>query len=46
MEKREDFVEKPEFSILAFDIETTKAPLKFPDPDIDCIILISYVIDE
>ncbi|CCA36247.1 Hypothetical protein PP7435_CHR1-0080 [Komagataella phaffii CBS 7435] len=31
--------------ILAFDIETTKAPLKFPDSSIDQIMMISYMID-
>ncbi|KAK6204772.1 DNA-directed DNA polymerase epsilon, catalytic subunit A [Scheffersomyces amazonensis] len=31
--------------ILAFDIETTKAPLKFPDAKIDQIMMISYMID-
>lgn len=31
--------------ILAFDIETTKSPLKFPDSSIDCIMMISYMID-
>ena len=32
-------------TVLAFDIETTKVPLKFPDPRIDSIMLISYMID-
>jgi DNA polymerase epsilon subunit 1 len=41
----EELIEKPEFSIIAFDIETTKLPLKFPDARIDSIIMISYVID-
>jgi len=31
--------------ILAFDIETTKLPLKFPDAAIDQIMMISYMID-
>lgn len=31
--------------ILAFDIETTKLPLKFPDSVIDQIMMISYMID-
>ncbi|OJJ99266.1 hypothetical protein ASPACDRAFT_1901862 [Aspergillus aculeatus ATCC 16872] len=31
--------------ILAFDIETTKLPLKFPDAVIDQIMMISYMID-
>ncbi|ODV80119.1 DNA-directed DNA polymerase epsilon, catalytic subunit A [Suhomyces tanzawaensis NRRL Y-17324] len=31
--------------VLAFDIETTKAPLKFPDAKVDQIMMISYMID-
>ena len=31
--------------VLAFDIETTKAPLKFPDHDIDQVMMISYMVD-
>lgn len=31
--------------VMAFDIETTKAPLKFPDSRIDQIMMISYMID-
>ncbi|KAH3682890.1 hypothetical protein WICPIJ_006146 [Wickerhamomyces pijperi] len=31
--------------ILAFDIETTKRPLKFPDSKTDQIMMISYMID-
>lgn len=31
--------------VLAFDIETTKAPLKFPDAAIDQVMMISYMID-
>lgn len=31
--------------VLAFDIETTKAPLKFPDASVDQIMMISYMID-
>lgn len=31
--------------VMAFDIETTKAPLKFPDAKIDQIMMISYMID-
>lgn len=31
--------------VLAYDIETTKAPLKFPDSAIDQIMMISYMID-
>ncbi len=31
--------------VLAFDIETTKLPLKFPDAQVDQIMMISYMID-
>jgi DNA polymerase epsilon subunit 1 len=31
--------------VLAFDIETTKLPLKFPDQLIDQVMMISYMID-
>ncbi|KAG2195066.1 hypothetical protein INT47_003932 [Mucor saturninus] len=43
--KRPDLVHRPEPVILAFDIETTKLPLKFPDVAIDSIMMISYMID-
>ena len=31
--------------MLAFDIETTKLPLKFPDAETDSVMMISYMID-
>ncbi|EGX96367.1 DNA polymerase epsilon [Cordyceps militaris CM01] len=31
--------------VLAFDIETTKLPLKFPDATIDQVMMISYIVD-
>lgn len=31
--------------VCAYDIETTKLPLKFPDAEIDQIMMISYMID-
>lgn len=31
--------------VLAFDIETTKLPLKFPDSTTDQIMMISYMVD-
>jgi DNA polymerase epsilon subunit 1 len=43
--KREDLIERPDCIVLAFDIETTKLPLKFPDANIDQIMMISYMID-
>ena len=43
--KREDLIEPPDPIVLAYDIETTKLPLKFPDADTDQIMMISYMID-
>ncbi|CAO3645614.1 unnamed protein product [Cunninghamella echinulata] len=43
--RRVDLVHRPDPVILAFDIETTKLPLKFPDAAIDSIMMISYMID-
>ncbi|OWK53601.1 DNA polymerase epsilon catalytic subunit A [Lonchura striata] len=43
--RRDDLVERPDPVVLAFDIETTKLPLKFPDADTDQIMMISYMID-
>jgi len=43
--KREDLIERPDCIVLAFDIETTKLPLKFPDANIDQVMMISYMID-
>ena len=43
-----EYKEKVAFAdpvVLAFDIETTKAPLKFPDATVDQIMMISYMID-
>ncbi|KAF8880545.1 hypothetical protein BD779DRAFT_1548821 [Infundibulicybe gibba] len=31
--------------VMAFDIETTKAPLKFPDQAVDQVMMISYMVD-
>uniref|UniRef100_A0A6Q2YZ91 DNA polymerase epsilon catalytic subunit n=1 Tax=Esox lucius TaxID=8010 RepID=A0A6Q2YZ91_ESOLU len=42
---RSDLVERPDPVVLAFDIETTKLPLKFPDAETDQIMMISYMID-
>ncbi|KAL3235791.1 DNA polymerase epsilon catalytic subunit [Nakaseomyces bracarensis] len=41
-------IEKVAFAdpvVLAFDIETTKAPLKFPEASVDQVMMISYMID-
>ncbi len=45
LEERKDLVGRPDARVLAFDIETTKLPLKFPDPTIDSIMMISYMLD-
>ncbi|KAJ3022675.1 UNVERIFIED_CONTAM: DNA polymerase epsilon catalytic subunit [Siphonaria sp. JEL0065] len=45
IEERKDKVKRAEPVVLAFDIETTKLPLKFPDSAIDSIMMISYMID-
>lgn len=37
------FLQDP--TVLAYDIETTKLPLKFPDSATDQIMMISYMID-
>ncbi|CBZ30989.1 DNA polymerase epsilon catalytic subunit,putative [Leishmania mexicana MHOM/GT/2001/U1103] len=31
--------------VIAFDIETTKAPLRFPQPEVDEVYMISYMLD-
>ncbi|KAI9677772.1 MAG: DNA polymerase epsilon catalytic subunit [Trizodia sp. TS-e1964] len=41
----EDRLQRADPVVLAFDIETTKLPLKFPDAVIDQIMMISYMID-
>ncbi|KAK4057447.1 DNA polymerase epsilon catalytic subunit [Microbotryomycetes sp. JL221] len=38
-------VARAEPVVMAFDIETTKAPLKFPDSQTDQVMMISYMID-
>ncbi|GJQ08818.1 hypothetical protein GpartN1_g609.t1 [Galdieria partita] len=41
-----EIVERPQPIVLAFDIETTKAPLKFPDAKTgDEVMMISWMID-
>ncbi len=37
--KRDDLIERPDCIVLAYDIETTKLPLKFPDAAIGIIII-------
>lgn len=40
-----DKLQRADPVILAYDIETSKAPLKFPDSSVDHIMMISYMID-
>ncbi|KAI5118298.1 hypothetical protein M0805_003817 [Coniferiporia weirii] len=40
-----DRVKRADPIVMAYDIETTKAPLKFPDQAIDQVMMISYMID-
>ncbi|KAL7418809.1 DNA polymerase epsilon catalytic subunit [Cryptotrichosporon argae] len=40
-----DRVKRAEPVVMAYDIETTKQPLKFPDQQTDQIMMISYMID-
>ncbi|CAI7888252.1 unnamed protein product [Closterium sp. NIES-54] len=42
---RPDLIRSPEPRVCAFDIETTKLPLKFPDASFDIIFMLSYMID-
>ena len=41
----EERLQRADPVVLAYDIETTKSPLKFPDPATDQIMMISYMID-
>lgn len=41
----QDVEKKGNPTFLAFDIECTKAPLKFPDANIDSIFMISYMVN-
>ncbi|XP_073270441.1 DNA polymerase epsilon catalytic subunit A-like [Primulina huaijiensis] len=45
MERRSDLLQRAEVHVCAFDIETTKLPLKFPDAEYDSIMMISYMVD-
>lgn len=41
----EERIQRADPIVLAYDIETTKLPLKFPDAVIDQVMMISYMID-
>lgn len=38
-------LDKAAIRVLAFDIETTKQPLRFPDVKYDQVMMISYIVD-
>jgi DNA polymerase epsilon subunit 1 len=40
-----DRVKRADPVVMAYDIETTKAPLKFPDQATDQVMMISYMVD-
>jgi len=42
---RPDLKRRAEVRVCAFDIETTKLPLKFPDAEQDQVFMISYMLD-
>jgi len=43
---KNDRITHPDLKIFAFDIETTKPPLKFPNPEYDQIMMISILTEE
>lgn len=45
LQKRKDLLQRAEVHVCAFDIETTKLPLKFPDAEYDQVMMISYMVD-
>jgi DNA polymerase epsilon subunit 1 len=42
---RQDIIKIPPMKTIAFDIETSKSPLMFPDARKDSVIMISYMLD-
>ncbi|XP_020527261.1 DNA polymerase epsilon catalytic subunit A [Amborella trichopoda] len=43
--EKSELLNRAEVRVCAFDIETTKLPLKFPDAEYDEIMMISYMVD-
>ena len=43
---REDLKKRAEPVVCAFDIETTKLPLQFPNAEYDQVFMISYMVDK
>jgi len=46
LERRADLLQRAEPRICAWDIETTKLPLQFPNAEYDQVFMISYMIDK
>ena len=44
--RRADLLQRAEPRICAWDIETTKLPLQFPNAEYDQVFMISYMIDK
>ncbi|GJX64137.1 DNA polymerase epsilon catalytic subunit, partial [Tanacetum coccineum] len=45
LERRHKLLQRAEVHVYAFDIKTTKLPLKFPDAEYDSVMMISYMVD-
>lgn len=45
LERRADLLQRAEPRICAWDIETTKLPLQFPNAEYDQVFMISYMVD-
>ena len=43
---QEEMLTRGEVRVCAFDIETTKLPLKFPDAEFDQVFMMSYMLDQ
>ncbi|KAI3659414.1 hypothetical protein MP638_000173 [Amoeboaphelidium occidentale] len=46
IERNYDLIIPPDFPVCAFDIETSKQPLKFPSMETDEIMMISYMVSD
>ncbi len=46
LEHRSDLLQRAEPRICAWDIETTKLPLQFPNAEYDQVFMISYMLDK
>jgi DNA polymerase epsilon subunit 1 len=44
VDRRRDMLHRADPRVLAFDIETTHMPLKFPDARTDQVMMISYMV--